>query len=285
MPYNFPVIHSSKRKGYEAYRHKTHNPADEMPLKKPAATLKFVKIFAGLWINYVTIDEISIHLWFKDDSIPSNAITLSLESFKFTGELDKIRKHEDIKRESLWKLDVIPNFIPMNDDVSYYLANTKLSINDIEIRTTRNAIMDETLNELNPMKETIEGHIVICEIYENERKYGTKWSKQLLPTDRAKWSSVDGRKLDKDKDFILPKDWAWVTEWDWNWNTYLLFGDADKLLKNKLKTQNAYKCDQNGWVCTRRLGCHWRWLRFFSCFRRVRQWQPSHFGTHLPFSQ
>ena len=50
------------------------------------------------------------------------------------------------------------------------MDNNKLSITDIEIRATRNKTMTETLKELNPLTSTIEyGHIVICEIYENEK--------------------------------------------------------------------------------------------------------------------
>eukprot|EP01084_Bolivina_argentea_P207613 354195_1 len=247
--FTFPIIHSSKRYGYDKFRNRQRKTIPNIMVQKCTKedNIGLSQILAGIWINYILINKTSIHLWYRDDSIPSDAITFSLKSFKFTGEIDKINKNETVKSDSWWKMTVIPNFIRIHNNIWYYMENNKLSINDIEIRTTRNKMMNETLKELNPMKSTIEGHIVICEIWENERRYGLKWSKQLLPTDRPKWSAIDGYALDKDKDFILPKDWFWVTPWDWKWSTILSI-ENDKIIKDKLdKKKNKYKCDSNGW--------------------------------------
>ena len=240
---DFLPIHASKRFGYSQYRQR-HGSLPNPLRRQDRHQIKnrLIKIIGGLWICSVSIHQISVHFWYRNNTIPSNAITFSMSSFQLCGEVDKIRKKEDIDGEAAWKMDLLPNFVALNEHTLYFIDNGKLSINGVEIRTTRNKQMEQTLRDLNPMGAKMKGHIVICEIYENERRYGGKWSKQLLPTERPKWSSVDGHPLDMEKDFALPKDWVWVTTWDWKWSTLLL--DHGARMGPALK---KYHSDDQGW--------------------------------------
>eukprot|EP00050_Salpingoeca_kvevrii_P015124 m.43775 g.43775 ORF g.43775 m.43775 type:complete len:1171 (-) comp6172_c0_seq1:176-3688(-) len=54
----------------------------------------------------------------------------------------------------------------------------------------------------------------VGQVWENERKYFGKWSKKLLPTDRAAWSSRDGQSTFNGLASVVPyPGWKWVDEW------------------------------------------------------------------------
>ena len=55
---------------------------------------------------------------------------------------------------------------------------------------------------------------VAVKVYENQRFFPiTGWSKHLLPTDRAAWSTEDGSKQARKEDVVLPFGWKWVDDW------------------------------------------------------------------------
>ncbi|CUF52755.1 Hypothetical protein, putative [Bodo saltans] len=63
------------------------------------------------------------------------------------------------------------------------------------------------------------------ETFENQRKYPIKgWSSSLMPTDRSKWSSRDGKDSLPKEAFALPEGW----EWDGDWEVYVGEGFTDK---------------------------------------------------------
>ena len=52
------------------------------------------------------------------------------------------------------------------------------------------------------------------EVWENQRKYFGRWSAKLLPTDRAPWSSRDGKATFNTKGGVEHyRGWKWVDEW------------------------------------------------------------------------